>query len=205
MPLLAIIPVADGCSPGTLCASCNNRSNKTGAASVSSSGNGAVGNFTLHLPVQQHTNSSGKLPYKGASTSPPTGVSVSSPSAPLKTTDHIPLMQFGSLSGGKSPLRNVNASTLDTKFLSCPASDSLPRSSHSPTLAISTVSAGKLNSSTGRMAAASHSSNGRGSCTLASTANPKPDYEFHLHTSPDCANTEYENNNRTWFYFSISG
>ena len=30
-------------------------------------------------------------------------------------------------------------------------------------------------------------------------------YEFNLWTRPDCAGTEFENNNRTWFYFSIKG
>ena len=28
--------------------------------------------------------------------------------------------------------------------------------------------------------------------------------EFDLWTSPDCAGTEFENCNRTWFYFSVS-
>jgi len=32
-----------------------------------------------------------------------------------------------------------------------------------------------------------------------------PDYEFNLFTSPDAAGTQYENGNRTWFYFSIRG
>ncbi|KAA0196631.1 hypothetical protein HAZT_HAZT002456, partial [Hyalella azteca] len=35
--------------------------------------------------------------------------------------------------------------------------------------------------------------------------NGKPDHEFQLYTAPDCANTAYENTNRTWFFFSISG
>lgn len=30
-------------------------------------------------------------------------------------------------------------------------------------------------------------------------------YEFCCWIQPDCAGTEYENNNRTWFYFSVSG
>ena len=30
-----------------------------------------------------------------------------------------------------------------------------------------------------------------------------PDYEFNLWTKHDCHGTEYENNNRTWFYFGI--
>ncbi|KAF4516919.1 hypothetical protein B566_EDAN008008, partial [Ephemera danica] len=32
-----------------------------------------------------------------------------------------------------------------------------------------------------------------------------PDYEFNLWTKPDCAGTEFENGNRTWFYFGIKG
>ena len=28
--------------------------------------------------------------------------------------------------------------------------------------------------------------------------------EFNLYTAPDCAGTEYENPNRTWFYFSVT-
>ncbi|KAG7163114.1 Cytosolic carboxypeptidase-like protein 5-like, partial [Homarus americanus] len=35
---------------------------------------------------------------------------------------------------------------------------------------------------------------------------PMPvNYEFNLWTRPDCAGTEYENNNRTWFFFGIKG
>ncbi|XP_068631106.1 cytosolic carboxypeptidase-like protein 5 isoform X2 [Battus philenor] len=30
-----------------------------------------------------------------------------------------------------------------------------------------------------------------------------PDFEFNLWTRPDCAGTEFENGNRTWFYFGI--
>lgn len=33
----------------------------------------------------------------------------------------------------------------------------------------------------------------------------KPDYEFNVWTKPDCANTEFENGNRSWFYFSVRG
>ena len=43
------------------------------------------------------------------------------------------------------------------------------------------------------------------SSSTAATVVSKPDFEFQLFTSPDCANTVYENNNRTWFFFSISG
>ncbi|CAG9795339.1 unnamed protein product [Diatraea saccharalis] len=44
---------------------------------------------------------------------------------------------------------------------------------------------------------------------IASCINPKtntaetPDYEFNLWTRPDCAGTEFENGNRTWFYFGV--
>ncbi|XP_072940180.1 cytosolic carboxypeptidase-like protein 5 isoform X2 [Epargyreus clarus] len=44
---------------------------------------------------------------------------------------------------------------------------------------------------------------------IASAINPKtnapetPDYEFNLWTRPDCAGTEFENGNRTWFYFGV--
>ncbi|XP_056419685.1 cytosolic carboxypeptidase-like protein 5 isoform X2 [Hyla sarda] len=34
---------------------------------------------------------------------------------------------------------------------------------------------------------------------------PAPDYEFNVWTRPDCAETEYENGNRSWFYFSVRG
>jgi hypothetical protein len=32
-----------------------------------------------------------------------------------------------------------------------------------------------------------------------------PDAEFNLWTKPDCCGTEFENGNRTWFYFGIKG
>ncbi|XP_048841776.1 cytosolic carboxypeptidase-like protein 5 isoform X2 [Brienomyrus brachyistius] len=32
-----------------------------------------------------------------------------------------------------------------------------------------------------------------------------PDYEFNVWTKPDCAETEFENGNRSWFYFSVRG
>ncbi|XP_047244787.1 cytosolic carboxypeptidase-like protein 5 isoform X3 [Girardinichthys multiradiatus] len=35
--------------------------------------------------------------------------------------------------------------------------------------------------------------------------NLTPDYEFNMWTQPDCAGTEYENGNRSWFYFSVRG
>ncbi|XP_041885395.1 cytosolic carboxypeptidase-like protein 5 [Corvus kubaryi] len=34
---------------------------------------------------------------------------------------------------------------------------------------------------------------------------PPADYEFNVWTRPDCAHTEYENGNRSWFYFSVRG
>jgi len=35
--------------------------------------------------------------------------------------------------------------------------------------------------------------------------NEQPDYEFNLWTKPDCGHTEFENGNKTWFYFGIKG
>lgn len=32
-----------------------------------------------------------------------------------------------------------------------------------------------------------------------------PDVEFNVWTKPDCCGTEFENTNRTWFYFGIRG
>ncbi|XP_043365891.1 cytosolic carboxypeptidase-like protein 5 isoform X19 [Dermochelys coriacea] len=34
---------------------------------------------------------------------------------------------------------------------------------------------------------------------------PAADYAFNVWTKPDCAETEYENGNRSWFYFSVKG
>lgn len=31
------------------------------------------------------------------------------------------------------------------------------------------------------------------------------DAEFNIWTKPDCFGTEYENGNRTWFYFGMKG
>lgn len=39
----------------------------------------------------------------------------------------------------------------------------------------------------------------------APSANDAPDFEFNIWTHPDCAGTEFENGNRTWFYFGIKG
>ncbi|KAK2856486.1 hypothetical protein Q5P01_005221 [Channa striata] len=36
-------------------------------------------------------------------------------------------------------------------------------------------------------------------------SNLAPDYEFNVWTQPDCAGTEHENGNRSWFYFSVRG
>uniref|UniRef100_UPI0037E94700 cytosolic carboxypeptidase-like protein 5 n=1 Tax=Semicossyphus pulcher TaxID=241346 RepID=UPI0037E94700 len=38
-----------------------------------------------------------------------------------------------------------------------------------------------------------------------SGSNITPDYEFNVWTQPDCAGTEHENGNRSWFYFSVRG
>ena len=40
---------------------------------------------------------------------------------------------------------------------------------------------------------------------LAPSVNDAPDFEFNIWTHPDCAGTEFENGNRTWFYFGIKG
>ncbi|XP_039743526.1 cytosolic carboxypeptidase-like protein 5 isoform X4 [Pteropus medius] len=45
---------------------------------------------------------------------------------------------------------------------------------------------------------------GGASAPTNSTAS-SPDYEFNVWTGPDCAETEYENGNRSWFYFSVRG
>ncbi|KAM4712551.1 cytosolic carboxypeptidase-like protein 5 isoform 2-T2 [Anableps anableps] len=46
-----------------------------------------------------------------------------------------------------------------------------------------------------------------GPSTGSSLSGPhlNPDYEFNVWTQPDCAGTEYENGNRSWFYFSVRG
>ncbi|CAH0391215.1 unnamed protein product [Bemisia tabaci] len=36
-------------------------------------------------------------------------------------------------------------------------------------------------------------------------ANDGVDFEFNVWTHPDCAGTEFENNNRSWFYFGVTG
>ncbi|XP_072000008.1 cytosolic carboxypeptidase-like protein 5 isoform X2 [Engystomops pustulosus] len=47
-------------------------------------------------------------------------------------------------------------------------------------------------------------SSGSNGCTGGSSTTA-PDYEFNIWTKPDCADTEYENGNRSWFYFSVRG
>ncbi|XP_050715046.1 cytosolic carboxypeptidase-like protein 5 isoform X2 [Eriocheir sinensis] len=52
--------------------------------------------------------------------------------------------------------------------------------------------------------AAASSSSSSSSCQP--TVEPLPvNYEYNLWTRPDCSGTEYENNNRTWFFFGIRG
>ncbi|XP_047983980.1 cytosolic carboxypeptidase-like protein 5 [Leguminivora glycinivorella] len=41
------------------------------------------------------------------------------------------------------------------------------------------------------------------SLNLKTNTAETPDYEFNMWTRPDCAGTEFENGNRTWFYFGI--
>ncbi|XP_054332080.1 cytosolic carboxypeptidase-like protein 5 isoform X1 [Pongo pygmaeus] len=46
---------------------------------------------------------------------------------------------------------------------------------------------------------------GCGASALTSSIASSPDYEFNVWTRPDCAETEFENGNRSWFYFSVRG
>ncbi|XP_042552631.1 cytosolic carboxypeptidase-like protein 5 isoform X1 [Dipodomys spectabilis] len=46
---------------------------------------------------------------------------------------------------------------------------------------------------------------GGGASALTSSITSSPDYEFNVWTRPDCAETEFENGNRSWFYFSVRG
>ncbi|XP_038607655.1 cytosolic carboxypeptidase-like protein 5 isoform X1 [Tachyglossus aculeatus] len=46
---------------------------------------------------------------------------------------------------------------------------------------------------------------GDGGPLPTSSISPSPDYEFNVWTRPDCAETEFENGNRSWFYFSVRG
>lgn len=41
--------------------------------------------------------------------------------------------------------------------------------------------------------------------TPHATENPLVEVEFNLWTRPDCAGTPYENQNRTWFHFAVTG
>ncbi|XP_070591063.1 cytosolic carboxypeptidase-like protein 5 isoform X8 [Erythrolamprus reginae] len=56
-----------------------------------------------------------------------------------------------------------------------------------------------------------NSLNGSGSINTSSVSVvfgnslPTADYEFNVWTKPDCGDTEYENGNRSWFYFSVRG
>lgn len=34
---------------------------------------------------------------------------------------------------------------------------------------------------------------------------PSFDFEYNIWTKPDCMGTEYENGNKTWFYFGVKG
>uniref|UniRef100_A0A4W3H0X7 Cytosolic carboxypeptidase-like protein 5 n=2 Tax=Callorhinchus milii TaxID=7868 RepID=A0A4W3H0X7_CALMI len=46
---------------------------------------------------------------------------------------------------------------------------------------------------------------GSTNCGIFGNAFSFPDYEFNVQTKPDCGETEFENGNRSWFYFSIKG
>ncbi|XP_078069167.1 cytosolic carboxypeptidase-like protein 5 isoform X1 [Mustelus asterias] len=54
----------------------------------------------------------------------------------------------------------------------------------------------------GEVDSAPSGSTGAGSLGNALTT---PDCEFNVWTKPDCAETEFENGNRSWFYFSVKG
>ncbi|XP_069461629.1 cytosolic carboxypeptidase-like protein 5 isoform X3 [Ambystoma mexicanum] len=46
---------------------------------------------------------------------------------------------------------------------------------------------------------------GSSGTTMLGSTLPPADYEFKVWTKPDCAETEFENGNRSWFYFSVRG
>ncbi|XP_047098849.1 cytosolic carboxypeptidase-like protein 5 [Schistocerca piceifrons] len=46
---------------------------------------------------------------------------------------------------------------------------------------------------------------GNAAHTKNSSGDEVPDFEFNIWTRPDCYGTEFENSNRTWFYFGIKG
>ncbi|KAG7508756.1 cytosolic carboxypeptidase 5 isoform X1 [Solea senegalensis] len=54
-------------------------------------------------------------------------------------------------------------------------------------------------------ASSSPSSDTASSGSAPSVSSLSPDYEFNVWTQPDCAGTEHENGNRSWFYFSVRG
>ncbi|XP_021109263.1 cytosolic carboxypeptidase-like protein 5 isoform X3 [Heterocephalus glaber] len=58
-----------------------------------------------------------------------------------------------------------------------------------------------------KVESASSDGEGVGAVTSAPTGGvtSSPDYEFNVWTRPDCAETEFENGNRSWFYFSVRG
>ncbi|KAK1170305.1 cytosolic carboxypeptidase-like protein 5 isoform X1 [Acipenser oxyrinchus oxyrinchus] len=47
--------------------------------------------------------------------------------------------------------------------------------------------------------------NGSTTSTMFGGPLSSPDYEFNIWTKPDCAETQFENGNRSWFYFSVRG
>ncbi|XP_062825062.1 cytosolic carboxypeptidase-like protein 5 isoform X1 [Anolis carolinensis] len=49
------------------------------------------------------------------------------------------------------------------------------------------------------------SSSGGSTSVVFGSSLPFADYEFNVWTKPDCGDTEYENGNRSWFYFSVRG
>ncbi|KAK2890372.1 cytosolic carboxypeptidase-like protein 5 [Channa argus] len=51
----------------------------------------------------------------------------------------------------------------------------------------------------------SPSSDAASSGSVPLGSNLAPDYEFNVWTQPDCAGTEHENGNRSWFHFSVRG
>ena len=65
------------------------------------------------------------------------------------------------------------------------------------------VCTARLNSKDAHFHHASNNNKATGKNAMA--AIPKPNKEFQLYTKPDCADTPFENNNRTWFFFSIAG
>ncbi|XP_074847649.1 cytosolic carboxypeptidase-like protein 5 isoform X3 [Carettochelys insculpta] len=54
-------------------------------------------------------------------------------------------------------------------------------------------------------AAGNNSSSSSTASAVFGSSLPAADYEFNVWTKPDCAETEHENGNRSWFYFSVKG